>query len=95
MSVLPPAADTDALRLLLSTHLRTFADFVRVLSGAPERSAPGKVFSLRLTSAMVERSRSFAHRMEAMGFKCITLTNVDTGEEITDVDSLVRDSPRA
>jgi hypothetical protein len=44
---------------------------------------------------MVERSRSFAHRMEAMGFKCITLTNVDTGEEITDVDSLVRDSPRA
>jgi hypothetical protein len=29
------------------------------------------------------------------GFKCITLINVDTGEEITDVDSLVRDSPRA
>ena len=29
------------------------------------------------------------------GFKCITLTNVDTGEEITDVDSLVRDSPLA
>jgi hypothetical protein len=29
------------------------------------------------------------------GFKCVTLTNVDTGEEITDVDSLVRDSPRA
>jgi len=30
-----------------------------------------------------------------MGFKCIILTNVDTGEEITDVDSLVRDNPRA
>ena len=29
------------------------------------------------------------------GFKCVTLINVDTGEEITDVDSLVRDSPRA
>ena len=29
------------------------------------------------------------------GCKCVTLTNVDTGEEITDVDSLVRDSPCA
>ena len=29
------------------------------------------------------------------GFKCVTLINVDTGEEITDVDSLVRDSPLA
>jgi hypothetical protein len=29
------------------------------------------------------------------GFQCVTLTNIDTGEEITDVESLVRDSPHA
>ncbi|MFL6726670.1 MAG: hypothetical protein ACJ8FS_09180 [Sphingomicrobium sp.] len=34
-------------------------------------------------------------QLRDQGFKCITLINVDTGEEITDVDSLVRDSPRA
>ena len=30
-----------------------------------------------------------------MGFKTVTLRNVDTGEEITDVEALVRDSPDA
>jgi hypothetical protein len=34
-------------------------------------------------------------QLRDQGFKCITLINVDTGVEITDVDSLVRDSPRA
>lgn len=29
------------------------------------------------------------------GFQCVTLTSLDTGEEITDVESLVRDSPHA
>jgi hypothetical protein len=29
------------------------------------------------------------------GFKTVTLKNVDTGEEIIDVESLVRDSPCA
>jgi hypothetical protein len=30
-----------------------------------------------------------------MGFKIVTLRNVDTGEEITDVESLLQDSPDA
>jgi hypothetical protein len=30
-----------------------------------------------------------------MGFGRVSLRNVDTGEEITDVASLVRDSPEA
>jgi hypothetical protein len=30
-----------------------------------------------------------------MGFKTVSLRNVDTGEEISDVASLVRDSPDA
>ena len=33
--------------------------------------------------------------LRAMGFRAVTLTNVETGEEITDVESLVRDSPGA
>lgn len=28
-----------------------------------------------------------------MGFKMVSLRNVDTGEEIVDIDALVRDSP--
>jgi hypothetical protein len=31
--------------------------------------------------------------LRAMGFATVTLRNVDTGEEITDVTSLVFDSP--
>jgi hypothetical protein len=31
--------------------------------------------------------------LRGMGFRTVTLRNVDTGEEITDVDSLFRDSP--
>jgi hypothetical protein len=31
--------------------------------------------------------------LRAMGFETVTLRNVDTGEEITDVASLVLDSP--
>ena len=31
--------------------------------------------------------------LRAMGFQAVSLRNVDTGEEITDVASLVRDSP--
>jgi hypothetical protein len=30
-----------------------------------------------------------------MGFKTVSLRNVDTGEDITDIASLVRDSPDA
>jgi hypothetical protein len=30
-----------------------------------------------------------------IGFKTVSLRNVDTGEDITDIDSLVRDSPDA
>jgi hypothetical protein len=30
-----------------------------------------------------------------LGFKTVTLRNVDTGEEITDVEALVQDSPDA
>ena len=33
--------------------------------------------------------------LRAMGFAVVTLKNVDTGEEITDVASLVLDSPDA
>jgi hypothetical protein len=33
--------------------------------------------------------------LRAMGFGRVSLRNVDTGEEITDVASLVRDSPEA
>jgi hypothetical protein len=33
--------------------------------------------------------------LRAMGFETVTLKNVDTGEEITDVASLVQDSPEA
>jgi hypothetical protein len=31
--------------------------------------------------------------LRAAGFETVTLRNVDTGEEVTDVASLVRDSP--
>ena len=31
--------------------------------------------------------------LRAMGFATVTLKNVDTGEEITDVAALVQDSP--
>ena len=31
--------------------------------------------------------------LRASGFETVTLRNVDTGEEVTDVASLVRDSP--
>jgi hypothetical protein len=33
--------------------------------------------------------------LRAMGFKMVSLRNVDTDEEIVDIDSLVRDSPDA
>ncbi len=33
--------------------------------------------------------------LRAIGFEIVTLRNVDTGEEITDVASLVLDSPDA
>ena len=33
--------------------------------------------------------------LRAMGFTTVSLRNVDTGEEIVDVESLVRDSPDA
>jgi len=33
--------------------------------------------------------------LRALGFGRVSLRNVDTGEEITDVASLVRDSPEA
>ena len=33
--------------------------------------------------------------LRGMGFKSVTLINVDTGEQITDVDALVQDSPNA
>jgi hypothetical protein len=33
--------------------------------------------------------------LRAMGFGSVSLRNVDTGEEITDVAALVRDSPEA
>jgi len=33
--------------------------------------------------------------LREMGFKSVTLRNVDTGEVIDDVESLVRDSPDA
>jgi hypothetical protein len=33
--------------------------------------------------------------LRAMGFGRVSLRNVDTGEEITDVATLVRDSPEA
>ena len=33
--------------------------------------------------------------LRSAGFATVTLRNVDTGEEITDVASLVRDSPGA
>ena len=33
--------------------------------------------------------------LRKLGFRTVTLKNVDTGEEITDVDSLFRDSPDA
>ena len=31
--------------------------------------------------------------LRAMGFPTVTLKNVDTGEEITDVEALLQDSP--
>ncbi len=33
--------------------------------------------------------------LRALGFAAVTLRNVDTGDLITDVDALVRDSPGA
>ena len=33
--------------------------------------------------------------LRQMGFKSVTLINVDTGERITDVEALVQDSPNA
>jgi hypothetical protein len=33
--------------------------------------------------------------LRSLGFRSVTLKNVDTDEEITDVESLVRDSPEA
>jgi hypothetical protein len=33
--------------------------------------------------------------LRGQGFKTVTLMNADTGEEIIDVESFVRDSPRA
>jgi phenylalanyl-tRNA synthetase alpha subunit len=33
--------------------------------------------------------------LREMGFDMVSLRNVETGEEITDVESLVRDSPDA
>ena len=33
--------------------------------------------------------------LREMGFDMVSLRNVDSGEEITDVESLVRDSPEA
>lgn len=33
--------------------------------------------------------------LREMGFDMVSLRNVETGEEITDVESLVRDSPNA
>jgi hypothetical protein len=33
--------------------------------------------------------------LREMGFRTVSLRNVDTGEEIADVESLVRDSPDA
>jgi len=33
--------------------------------------------------------------LRGMGFKSVTLINVDTGERITDVEALVQDSPNA
>ena len=33
--------------------------------------------------------------LRRMGFKTVSLRNVDTGEDITDIASLVRDSPGA
>ena len=33
--------------------------------------------------------------LRGLGFKTVSLRNVDTGEEITDTASLVRDSPGA
>ena len=33
--------------------------------------------------------------LRGQGFKTVTLMNADTGEEIIDVESLVRDSPHA
>jgi hypothetical protein len=33
--------------------------------------------------------------LRAQGFKRVSLKNADTGEEIDDVESLVRDSPHA
>jgi len=33
--------------------------------------------------------------LRAMGFKMVSLRNVETNEEIVDVESLMRDSPNA
>jgi hypothetical protein len=33
--------------------------------------------------------------LRAMGFRTVSLRNVESGEEIIDVESLVRDSPNA
>jgi hypothetical protein len=33
--------------------------------------------------------------LRSLGFRTVTLKNIDTHEEITDVESLVRDSPEA
>jgi len=33
--------------------------------------------------------------LREMGFKVVSLRNVDTGEEIVDIESLIRDSPDA
>jgi len=33
--------------------------------------------------------------LREMGFKMVSLRNVDTGEEIVDIESLIRDSPDA
>ena len=33
--------------------------------------------------------------LREMGFKSVSLRNIETGEEIDDVESLVRDSPNA
>ena len=53
-------------------------------------ASTGRKISLNAVKAYYK-----VRELRDQGFKCVTLTNVDTGEEITDVDSLVRDSPRA
>ena len=58
------------------------------LSDPATSAAPGG--SLNAVTAYYK-----VRELRDQGFKCITLINVDTGVEVTDVDSLVRDSPRA